>query len=152
MDIEHPTLPYPGPPAGDEDPEPEPVVTPRDDGETWIADSIVAKVAASAAREVDGVASLRGGIPRRGLIRGSDRRRGGAMVQVDGGTVAVSVRLVVFEGFAIPRVIDTVRERITDRIAFATGMTVSHVDIGVVNVVPRPAPGQPAQTAPPAPA
>ena len=150
MDIEHPTLPYPGPPAGYEGPEPD--VTPRDDGETWIADSIVAKVAASAAREVDGVASLRGGIPRRGLIRGSDRRRGGAMVQVEDGTVTVSVRLVVLEGFAIPRVIETVRERIIDRIAFATGMTVSHVDIGVVDVVPRPEPGRPPQTAPPAPA
>ena len=151
MDIEHPTLPYPGPPAGDEDPAP--AVTPRDDGETWIADSIVAKVAASAAREVDGVASLRGGIPRRGLIRGSERRRGGAMVQVeDDGSVAVAVRLVVLEGFAIPRVIETVRERITDRIAFATGMTVTHVDIGVVDVVPRPAPSPPSQTAPPAPA
>ena len=148
MDIEHPTLPYPGPPAGDEEPE----VAPRDDGEAWIADSIVAKVAASAAREVDGVASLRGGIPRRGLIRGSERRRGGAMVQVHDGTVAVSVRLVVLEGFAIPRVIDRVRERITDSIAFATGMAVTHVDIGVVNVVPRPAPGHAAQTAPPTPA
>ncbi len=150
MDNEHPTLPYPGPPAGDGDPGPE--ATPRGDGDTWIADSIVAKVAASAAREVDGVASLRGGIPRRGLIRGSERRRGGAMVQVDDGTVAVSVRLVVLEGFAIPRVIDRVRERITDSIAFATGMTVTNVDIGVVDVVPRPAPGHAAQTAPPAPA
>jgi uncharacterized alkaline shock family protein YloU len=148
MDTEHPTMPYPGPPAGDDDPTP----PARGDGETWIADSIVAKVAASAAREVDGVASLRGGIPRRGLIRGSERRRGGAMVQVDDGAVAVSVRLVVLEGFAIPRIIETVRERIMERIAFATGMTVTHVDIGVVDVVPRPSPSAPSQTAPPAPA
>ena len=148
MDTEHPTLPYPGPPAGDDDPG----VPARWDGETWIADSIVAKVAASAAREGDGVASLRGGIPRRGLIRGSERRRGGAMVQVADGSVAVSVLLVVLEGFAIPRIIESVRGRITERIAFATGMTVTHVDIGVVDVVPRPAPSPPAQAAPPAPA
>ena len=143
---EHPTLPYPGHPAG-AGPAP---VGPA--GETWIADAIVAKVAASAAREVDGVESLRGGIPRRGFIRGSERRRGGAMVQVSDGVVSVSVRLVVLEGFAIPRIIASVREHIIERIAFATGMSVDHVDIGVVDVVPRPAAPAVTRDAPPAPA
>lgn len=129
---EHPTLPYPGPPAG-------PATDPADPaGRSWIADNIVAKVAASAAREVDGVASLRGGISRHGLIRGSDRRRGGALVQVHEGVVSVSVRLVVLEGYAIPRIIDQVRASIVERVGFATGMSVDHVDIGVVDVVPRP--------------
>lgn len=146
---EHPTLPYPGPPAGDAPAPPAPE-TPV--GESWIADSIVAKVAASAAREVEGVAGLRGGIPRRGFIRASDRRRGGAMVQVRDGVVVVSVRLVVLEGFAIPRIIASVRERITERVGFATGMTVEHVDIGVVDVVPRPAAPAVSADAPPAPA
>ncbi len=144
---EHPTLPYPGPPAGDD---PAPAEPPL--GESWIADGIVAKVAASAAREVDGVEGLRGGISRRGLIRASDRRRGGAMVQVRDGVVSVSVRLVVLEGFAIPRIIASVRERIIERVCFATGMAVDHVDIGVVDVVPRPAAKAVNADAPPAPA
>ena len=143
---EHPTLPYPGPPAG-ADPAP---AAPA--GQTWIADAIVANVAAAAAREVEGVEGLRGGIPRRGFIRGSERRRGGAMVQVRDGVVSVSVRLVVLEGFAIPRIIASVRERIIDRVGFATGMTVAHVDIGVVDVVPRPAVPAVTRDAPPAPA
>lgn len=143
---EHPTLPYPGPPAGADAAADPPA------GQTWIADGIVAKVAASAAREVDGVERLRGGISRRGFIRGSERRRGGAMVQVRDGVVSVSVRLVVLEGFAIPRIIESVRERIIERIAFATGMTVDHVDIGVVDVVPRPAAPSVSGDAPPAPA
>ncbi len=147
MDVEHPTLPYPGPPAG-VDPEPPAPA----DGRTWIADSIVAKVAAAAARDVDGVHTLRGGIPRRGFIRGSERRRGGAMVQVRDGTVNVSVRLVVLEGYAIPRIIESVRERIEERVNFATGMTVANVDIGVVDVVPRPASPPATRDAPPAPA
>ena len=142
---EHPTLPYPGPPAGAA---PEPA---DPAGQSWIADNIVAKVAASAAREVDGVASLRGGISRRGFIRGSERRRGGALVQVQDGAVNVSVRLVVLEGYAIPRIIDQVRASIVERVGFATGMSVDHVDIGVVDVVPRPQ--SPAVgDAPPAPA
>ena len=93
---------------------------------------------------------LRGGISRRGFIRGSERRQGGAMVQVRDGVVSVSVRLVVLEGFAIPRIIESVRERIIERVGFATGMTVDHVNIGVVDVVPRPA--APSVSAPPAPA
>lgn len=143
---EHPTLPYPGPPAGEDPAPPAPV------GESWIADGIVAKVAASAAREVDGVEGLRGGVSRRGLIRASDRRRGGAMVQVRDGVVTVSVRLVVLEGFAIPRIIASVRERIIERVGFATGMSVDHVDIGVVDVVPRPVAPSVSGDAPPAPA
>ena len=142
---EHPTLPYPGPPAGDE-------AAAAPGGQTWIADGIVAKVAASAAREVDGVERLRGGISRRGFIRGSERRQGGAMVQVRDGVVSVSVRLVVLEGFAIPRIIESVRERIIERVGFATGMTVDHVNIGVVDVVPRPAAPAVSGDAPPAPA
>ena len=39
-------------------------------GSTWIADQIVAKIAAAAAREVDGVEDLRGGGIRRGWVRG----------------------------------------------------------------------------------
>jgi uncharacterized alkaline shock family protein YloU len=128
---EHPTMPYPGPPAGADPPAEAPV------GEAWIADAIVAKVAAAAAREVDGVARLRGGLSRRGFIRGSERRLGGALVQVRDGVVSVSVRLVVLEGYAIPRIIESVRERVIERIGFATGMSVDHVDIGVVDVVPR---------------
>ena len=108
---EHPTLPYPGPPAG-ADPAP---AAPA--GQTWIADAIVAKVAAAAAREVEGVEGLRGGIPRRGFIRSSERRRG-----------------------------------IIDRVGFATGMTVAHVAIGVVDVVPRPGVPTVTRDAPPAPA
>ena len=47
-------------------------------GSTWIADQIVAKIAAAAAREVDGVEDLRGGSIRRGWVRAYDRSRGGA--------------------------------------------------------------------------
>lgn len=109
-------------------------------GATWIADGIVAKVAASAAREVEGVDDLRGGHPRRGWVRASERRRGGASVRVADGRASVDIRLVVREGVAIPRVVDEVRARVIDRVEFATGLTVTTVDVGVVDVVPAPAP------------
>lgn len=107
-------------------------------GATWIADAIVAKVAASAAREVGGVEDLRGGGPRRGWVRAKGRRRGRARVRVEDGVASITLSLVVRDGVAIPRVVDEVRARVIARVEFATGLTVASVDVGVVDVVPAP--------------
>lgn len=110
-------------------------------GSTWIADQIVAKIAAAAAREVDGVEDLRGGSIRRGWVRASDRGRGGAAgVRIEDGRASIDLRLVVRDGAAIPAVVDAVRARVTERVQHGTGLTVTKVDIGVVDVVPAPEP------------
>jgi uncharacterized alkaline shock family protein YloU len=119
-------------------------------GSTWIADQIVAKIAAAAAREVEGVVDLRGGGIRRGWIRASDRGRGAAGVRIDEGRASIDLRLVVRDGAAIPAVVDGVRARVTERVQFGTGLTVARVDIGVVDVVPAPAPEPEPEPAPPA--
>jgi uncharacterized alkaline shock family protein YloU len=125
-------------------------------GSTWIADQIVAKIAAAAAREVEGVDDLRGGGIRRGWVRASDRRRGGAAgVRIEEGRASIDLRLVVRDGAAIPAVVDAVRARVTERVQFGTGLTVAKVDIGVVDVVPAPPPEpepapEPEAEAPPA--
>lgn len=123
---------------------PGPGAPPAPGGGTWIADGIVAKVAAMAAREVEGVADLRGGGPRRGWVRAAERRRGGASVRVEDGRAAIDVRLVVRDGVAIPRVVEEVRARVIDRVGFTTGLTVTAVDVRVVDVVPAAAPAVPA--------
>ena len=110
-------------------------------GSTWIADQIVAKIAAAAAREVDGVEDLRGGGMRRGWVRASDRGRGGAAgIRIEDGRASIDLRLVVRDGAAIPAVVDAVRARVTERVEHGTGLTVTKVNIGVVNVVPAPEP------------
>ncbi len=145
----HPTLPGGTPAAAPPPPEPPPAAGPG--GMTRIADGIVAKTAAWAAREVDGVEDLRGGVPRRGWVRSSDRRRGGASVRIEGGEASVSLRLVVREGVAIPQVVDEVRARVIDRVEFSTGLRVSAVDVHVVDVVPAPADEPPSTAADPVP-
>ena len=137
MSDENPTAAFPEAPAAS-------------GGETWIADAIVAKVAAAATREVDGVEDLRGGGVRRGWVRASERRRGGASVRIDAGTATIALRLVVRDGVAIPGVVESVRARVVERVEFATGMTVARVDIGVVDVVPPPSEAAPADASPPA--
>ena len=44
------------------------------------------------------------------------------------------------DGAAIPAVVDAVRARVTERVQHGTGLTVTKVDIGVVDVVPAPEP------------
>lgn len=118
----------------------EPFPAPGEAGRTWIADGIVAKIASAAAREVEGVEDLRGGSIRRGWMRSSDRRQHGAGVRIEDGRAAIDVRLVVRDGIAIPAVVDAVRARVTERVQHGTGLTVSQVDIGVVDVVPGSGP------------
>lgn len=116
-------------------------------GSTWIADQIVAKIAASAAREVDGVEDLRGGRIRRGWVRASDRRSGSAGVRIVAGRASIDLRLVVRDGVAIPAMVEAVRARVVERVEFGTGLEVAGVDIGVVDVVPAPAPEPEAEAA-----
>ncbi len=134
-----------GPPPAEEPP---PVAEagdpPGSPGATWIADSIVAKVAASAAREVNGVEDLRSGTARRGWVRASERRQGGASVKVADGAASIDLRLVVRDAVAIPALVDEVRARVIHRVEFATGLTVTTVDVGVVDVVPAAAVPEPA--------
>jgi uncharacterized alkaline shock family protein YloU len=126
----------------DEFPGPAQAGAPEGGGSTWIADQIVAKIAAAAAREVDGVEDLRGGRIRRGWVRASDRRSGSAGVRIAAGRASIDLRLVVRDGVAIPAVVEAVRSRVVERVQFGTGLEVANVDVGVVDVVvpPRPAP------------
>ena len=126
----------------------EPFPAPGEPGRTWIADQIVAKIASAAAREVEGVEDLRGGSIRRGWTRSSDRRQSGAGVRIENGQAAIDLRLVVRDGIAIPEVVDAVRAQVTERVQFGTGLAVSQVDIGVVDVVPASEPEADAQPDP----
>jgi uncharacterized alkaline shock family protein YloU len=123
----------------------EPFPAPGEPGRTWIADQIVAKIASAAAREVEGVEDLRGGSIRRGWTRSSDRRQSGAGVRIENGQAAIDLRLVVRDGIAIPQV---VRARVIERVQHGTGLAVSQVDIGVVDVVPASEPEADAQPDP----
>lgn len=145
---EQPTSPLPEPEPAPDQPAGEGGPT-AEGGRTWIADDIVAKVAAAAARDVHGVEALRGGRLRRGWIRASERRQGGAGVKVEEGRATIDLRLVVRHGVSIPAVVDAVRARVVERVEFATGLSVARVDIGVVDVV---TPEEPAAADAPAPA
>jgi len=106
-------------------------------GKTSIADQVVAKIAAIAAREVTGVHELatsgaRGtlaGLTQR--VTGGDSRAQGVNVEVGEREAAIDLGMTVDYGKNIPQVTDAVRRNIINRIQAMTGLTVKEVNIEV---------------------
>jgi uncharacterized alkaline shock family protein YloU len=111
--------------------------TPR--GRTTIADSVVAKIAGMAAREIPGVQSMGTGTARAlGAVRSrlpgqSTQASAGQGVSVEVGETqaAVDLDLVTWYGQSIVQVTDAVRSNVIDRIESMTGLEVTEVNITV---------------------
>ncbi|MEV3987377.1 Asp23/Gls24 family envelope stress response protein [Streptomyces sp. NPDC049837] len=109
-------------------------------GRTTIADGVVAKVAGMAAREVDGVHALGGGLARTmGAVR--DRVPGGrpgvtrgVKVEVGERQTAIDLELVVEYGVPIADLAGDVRENVIQAVERMTGLEVVEVNIAVDDV------------------
>jgi uncharacterized alkaline shock family protein YloU len=108
-----------------------------DHGKTIIADTVVGKIAAIAAREVTGVHELVAqgagaalvGLTQR-VIRG-DTRGQGVQVEVGEREAAVYLKMVVTYGVSIHQVAEGVRRNIIARVLSMTGLAVKEVNIEV---------------------
>lgn len=102
-------------------------------GITTISDTVVAKLAGHACRDVDGVASM-GKTFRRllGRVRpGETSLTQGVNVEVGRKEAAVDVVIVVRYGFSIPTLAQQVRENVIATVEAATGLIVKEVNIEV---------------------
>jgi uncharacterized alkaline shock family protein YloU len=111
-------------------------------GDTTIADTVVAKIAGMAAREVPGVFSM-GNAARRALSGLGNRVTGGtgqasvsSGVSVEKGEsqTTVDVSVVVEYGASIVTVSEQIRENIIRAVEFGTGLEVVSVDVNVSDV------------------
>lgn len=104
---------------------------PGDRGRLAIGDTAVARIAAHAAAEVDGV----GGSAYRllGIALGAEQAEEDVRVtaHVTGAVVALDVRLSVAYPMPVRRTTEEVREHLTRRVRHLTGLTASRVDITV---------------------
>jgi len=109
-------------------------------GKTIIAESVVAKIAALAAREVDGVHDL---VPMgagatiaglAGKITRADQRSSGVSVEVGQREAAVDLNMTVDYGVNIPQVAAAVRQNVMDRIGAMTGLLVKEVNINAADL------------------
>ncbi len=108
-------------------------------GTTTIADSVVAKIAALAAKEVEGVADLGGGVGSAmgsvvGRIRGSEHQTSGVGVEVGATQAAVDVTMKVLYPASLHQVAEAVRSNVIDRIESMTGLEVTEVNVTVTDL------------------
>lgn len=109
-------------------------------GKTIIADSVVAKIAAVAAREIEGVHDL---VPMgagatiaglAGRVARTDQRATGVSVEVGQREAAVDLNMTVEYGVNIIQVAEAVRQNITERIQAMTGLIVKEVNINAADL------------------
>lgn len=110
------------------------------EGRTTIADSVVAKIAGIATREVAGVHALGGGAARavgalREAISGSNNNHSqGISVEVGERQAAVDVALIADYGVAISDLASGIRRNVISSIERMTGLEVTEVNIDVQDV------------------
>ena len=109
-------------------------------GKTIIADTVVAKIAAAAAKEVEGVHEL---VPMgaaaaiagfAGRLARSDQRTTGVSVEVGQREAAVDLNLTVDYGVNIPQVGESVRQNIIERVRAMTGLVVKEVNVNATDL------------------
>ena len=116
------------------------LVTPK--GKTSIADSVVAKIAGLAAREISGVHAMGAGATRtfgsiREILPGNTEARTasqGVKVEVGERQAAIDLDLVVEYGVAIVDLSSAVRRNVIDRLQRMTGLEVTEVNINVDDI------------------
>ncbi len=108
-------------------------------GQTEIADSVVAKIAGMAAREVSGVHDFGLSTARafgaiKGRLGGGDGVTRGIAVEVGQRQAAVDVDLVVEYGVAIPDLANAVRRNVIGAVERMCGLQVTEVNVTVDDV------------------
>jgi uncharacterized alkaline shock family protein YloU len=107
-------------------------------GRTSIADSVVAKIAGVAAREISGVHAMGGGTSRAmGALReavSSPNASQGVSVEVGERQAAIDLTIVVEYGASIVDLADGVRSNVIDRTELMTGLEVTEVNIAIDDV------------------
>ena len=104
-------------------------------GEVKIADEVVAIIAALAATEVEGVASMAGNITNELISRlGMKNLSKGVKVDVLEGVVTVSLTLNLKYNYSVVEVSGKVQEKVKNAIENMTGLEVADVNIKVAGV------------------
>lgn len=113
-----------------------------DHGRTSVADSVVAKIAGIAAREVSGVHEMGAGAARAfGVLKerlpvgtNTPSPTQGVRVEVGEQEAAIDLDLVVEYGVSIPDVSSSVRNNVIQRVERMTGLAVTEVNIAVDDI------------------
>ena len=109
-------------------------------GNTTIADVVVAKIVALAAREIDGVYAMGEGTAR---MMGAVRQRvpgvqssaaQGVAVEVGARQAAADIDLVVEYGISIPDLANAIRNNVISQVERICGLEVTEVNVGIDDI------------------
>lgn len=104
-------------------------------GDVQIADEVVATIAALAATEVEGVASMSSNITNELVSKlGMKSLSKGVKIEVIEDTVSVDLALTLDYGYSIPKTSSQVQEKVKAAIENMTGLTVLEVNIRISGV------------------
>jgi uncharacterized alkaline shock family protein YloU len=107
-------------------------------GESIIEDEVVASIAGTAAKEVEGVANLGKSSVRRlvaGAIAGAGgKARQGVSVEVGHKEAIVDLQLDVIYGFNIPNIVTEVRKKVASRLLEITGLIAKEINVRIVSI------------------
>lgn len=103
-------------------------------GSVTIADSVVAKVAHNACRDVPGVHAL-GGAASRALssLRGESRTQG-VSVDIRDGSVDLDITIVALYGVNVAEVAERCRDAVREQVEATTGLKVRAVNVMVSDI------------------
>ena len=105
-------------------------------GEVKIADEVIAIIAGLAASEVKGVASMAGNATRDLIEKlGVKSLTKGVKVQVEDQEVNVAMNVNLKYGFSGPETSKEIQDKVKTAIETMTGLSVTGVNIKIVNVV-----------------
>ena len=105
-------------------------------GEVKIADEVVAIIAGLAASEVKGVASMAGNATRDLIEKmGFKSLTKGVKIQIEDQEVNVAMNVNLKYGFNVPETSTEIQDKVKTAVETMTGLTVTGVNIKIVNVV-----------------
>lgn len=107
----------------------------KDAGTVKIADDVVAKIAALAALEVDGVTALAGGYNAQTLekISRANLAKGSKIIFGDG-DVHVELSIMLGYSYNIPATCEQVQNKVKSAIQSMTGLKVSDIDVRIAGI------------------
>lgn len=111
------------------------VTHPDDKGSINISEEVIAIIAASAAAETDGVASLSASLGKDiAELLGKKSLSKGVRIAVEGESVKADIYIMAKLGVAVNKVAAAVQEAVAQAVESMTGLTISEVNVHVCGI------------------
>ncbi len=104
-------------------------------GSICISEEVIASIAAVAALEIDGVASLGGSNVDISELLGKKSSTKGVKIQLEGDAAEIAVSIAIKKGYIIPTVAKAVQKNVISAVESMTGLKASAVNVKVTGVV-----------------